>query len=363
MGHAIDDFDFGLGNFADNHQFDNQWNNFGFGRDSGGDHSAPRGNHLSHFDFGPGGKLDHLPVGNKLSNFDFGGRSSHLPIGNFLGSHFILGDAGDNVLTGNDFSNILIGRGGNDTLIGKGGLDFLIGGRGNDNLEGDRGSDIYTFGPGRDAALCVVNGSAAAAFIRDLPNYEDIVGAAQQAYEAFGFGPNYLDQEFVDGGSNGPTFEFFNDFKIGEDSLDITTFVPWLFTVAGAGVFGPVGDVNNDGTIAEADILLTLIDQFLGNTMTFYEAQSQGLIPPGMEFSLHALGLKPGDAVFLPNQIGADEIFAFKGVSPADFQAQLFNIFNFGLTPQDFANFGLSAQDLIDVGAAHGVTFDLSAFA
>ncbi len=347
MGHAADDFDFSLGNWAEHVPVDHH-----LGHLSDSSWSAPLpGNVLGNHHLGP------LGLGNNSW-------SDLLPVTLFGNSHLILGDSGDNQLVGNDFSNILIGRGGNDTLIAKGGLDVLIGGPGNDTLEGDRGSDIYTFGPGHDAALCVVNGSAAAAFIRDLPNYEDIVGAAQQAYEAFGFGPNYLDQAFVDGDPKGPTFEFFNDFTIGQDSLDITTFVPWLFTVAGMDVFGQVGDVNGDGTVGgQADILLTLIDQFLGSTMTFYEAQSQGLIPKSMEFSFHALGLKPSDTVFLPNQIGADEIFAFKGVAPADFQAQLFNIFNFGLTPQDFANFGLSAQDLINVGAAHGVTFDLSAFA
>jgi hypothetical protein len=120
-------------------------------------------------------------------------------------------------------------------------------------------------------------------------------------------------------------------------------------------------DVNNDGvTGGPADVLLTLIDKFLGSTMSFSEAEAQGLITKSMDFSFHALGLGPDDTVFFANHIGADEVFAFKGVSPADFQAELFHVFDFGLTPQDFANFNLSPADIIHVGAQHGVTLDLT---
>jgi hypothetical protein len=174
---------------------------------------------------------DSFPVDIRLDNFhfDFGHRAGP---DNF---HFIFGNRADNFLVGNDLNNFIFGGAGNDTILGRGGNDFLVGGRGDDRLEGDLGNDIYTLGPGNDVALCVVNGSAAATFIRDLPNYQDIVGAAQQTYESFGFGPDYLNQDFINGSPQGATFEFFNDFTIGADKLDITTFIPWLFTVARGG--------------------------------------------------------------------------------------------------------------------------------
>jgi hypothetical protein len=218
-------------------------------------------------------------------------------------------------------------------------------------------------GSGNDVAQCVITGTVAADFIRERGDFGQIITAAQGAYDQAGIDVD-LSGRFAEGNSDGnPTSEYFADFTVGEDVLNIQTFIPWLFVITQMGVLGDLEDLNNDGNVAEADVLLKLIDRFLSNTMTFGEAKDEGLITKSVERYMEKNGLDDDDCVFLANQIGADEVFGFSDVEPMTFKEKLFAVFDFGLTPDDFGAFNLAPEDIQAIGQAHGVELDLTGFA
>jgi len=316
--------------------------------------------HFGQFQFGTHG--DDEIFGNDTFNFLFGFAGNDTITG---GSHrdFIFGGRGDDVIYGLDGPDYLRGGGGDDQIYAGDGDDTLIGGCGNDSLDGSYGSDRYEMGAGNDEVLCLVTGAVAADFIRSRGDFDQIIQAAQGAYDQAGIDVD-LSGRFAAGNPGGEAFaEYFADFTIGEDILNIQQYVPWLFTIAQMGVLGQLEDLNGDGNIAEGDVLLKLIDAFLKNTMSFGEAKDAGLIGDSVQQHMEANGLEDDDCVFLPNQIGADEVWGFSGVDATTFQEKLFAAFDFGLTPSDFGNFNLTPDDIATIGQANGVELDLTGFA
>jgi hypothetical protein len=67
-----------------------------------------------------------------------------------VGSHIIVGTAGDDVLIGTNAADCIVGGDGNDRLEGGNGDDILIGGAGNDELVGGNGNDQLFGDDGND---------------------------------------------------------------------------------------------------------------------------------------------------------------------------------------------------------------------
>ncbi|MBD2197674.1 MULTISPECIES: calcium-binding protein [Calothrix] len=132
-------------------------------------------------------------LSNNVENLQLTGSALINGSGNNL-DNAIDGNSNNNSLSGRDGNDLLRGLGGNDTLYGGTGKDTLNGGDGNDRLVGDSGFDVMIGGSGRDVF---------------------VLGDQNKLY--------------YDGGALLDEYALINDFKLGEDIIQIQDNPPGYY--------------------------------------------------------------------------------------------------------------------------------------
>ena len=184
-----------------------------------------------------------------FENLTLKGNGNINGIGNRLANK-IIGNGGANTLNGKSGNDTLLGEGGNDDLIGSSGKDILDGGSGRDDMAGGNGNDNYFVDNSNDKVSESSGGgtdlvTASASF--SLPvNVEKLILSGGSAINATGNNQNNIikgnnkankidgrggndtmtgrggNDTFILGSNNGD--DKINDFKSGQDKLDLTAY-------------------------------------------------------------------------------------------------------------------------------------------